>query len=363
MLWKDDGKTRGDGYIQLPENLGENDVFTLDQSRVLLLPPGQPPQILDLKRDAPAVSLSGIGSSSNVLGCFATNILCHWNGSNQIVVGELRQTEFIPRAAIAANQRPTGFAYHPARQLVAWAEGASSMSIRLASLPASGHPVELKSDLPGMIPLCFSQDGYRLAAVTTDRVALRVWNIETAQIIVTAGESVFDVAFALGGKILAVVMGQGNDDHEIRLYDLTVPGRSPRRFPGRHGSDVLAVTPDGKLVASSTSGGQVRLFDPTRGELIEPIHGHQRAAFGIAFSPDGRRLVSAEGKPEAFKLWEVATRQELLTLSGIGSMLLKARWSAGGDVILVGTPWQAWCAPSWEEIAAVESGAANGAAP
>ena len=32
-----------------------------------------------------------------------------------------------------------------------------------------------------------------------------------------------------------------------------------------------------------------------------------------------------------------------------------ARWSADGDVILAGTPWQAWRAPSWEEIAAAEA--------
>jgi hypothetical protein len=32
-----------------------------------------------------------------------------------------------------------------------------------------------------------------------------------------------------------------------------------------------------------------------------------------------------------------------------------ARWSADGNVILAGPPWQAWSAPSWEEIAAAEA--------
>ena len=91
------------------------------------------------------------------------------------------------------------------------------------------------------------------------------------------------------------------------------------------------------------------------GELIEPLHGHLHAAFGIAFSPDGRRLISASGGREAVKLWDVGTRQELLTLSGAGSFLDDAKWSAEGDVILAGPPWQAWRAPSWEEIAAAEA--------
>src|SRR5205814_1601871 len=53
MSWKEDGKSAADGYRRLPENLHENAVLPLDHSRVLLLPPGKPPVLLDLKRDSP----------------------------------------------------------------------------------------------------------------------------------------------------------------------------------------------------------------------------------------------------------------------------------------------------------------------
>ena len=66
-------------------------------------------------------------------------------------------------------------------------------------------------------------------------------------------------------------------------------------------------------------------------------------------------MISASGGRETVKLWDVGTRQELLTLGGTGSILSTARWSTDGDVILAGPPWQAWRAPSWEEIAAVET--------
>jgi hypothetical protein len=65
-------------------------------------------------------------------------------------------------------------------------------------------------------------------------------------------------------------------------------------------------------------------------------------------------LISGGGGREAIKLWDVGTRQELLTLGGAGSFMDVARWSADGDVILAGAPWQAWRAPSWEEIAEAE---------
>jgi len=45
----------------------------------------------------------------------------------------------------------------------------------------------------------------------------------------------------------------------------------------------------------------------------------------------------------------------LLTLGGTGSVPSAARWSADGDVVLAGAPWQVWRAPSWEEIAAAEA--------
>ena len=66
-------------------------------------------------------------------------------------------------------------------------------------------------------------------------------------------------------------------------------------------------------------------------------------------------MISTFGGREAVKVWDVSTRQELLTLAGTGSYLGAARWSADGDLILAGPPWQAWRAPSWEKIAAAEA--------
>jgi WD40 repeat protein len=124
----------------------------------------------------------------------------------------------------------------------------------------------------------------------------------------------------------------------------------------RDDGGALAVSPDGGLVALSTYGGQVRLFDLAKGEWIEDLHGHLNGVHGLAFSADGRRLISSSlGGRETVKLWDVGTRQELLTLGGIGAYLKVARWSADGDLIFVGAPWQAWRAPSWEEIAAAEA--------
>jgi WD40 repeat protein len=128
-----------------------------------------------------------------------------------------------------------------------------------------------------------------------------------------------------------------------------------RRVHGNGESFSLAVSPDGALLAAATSKGEVRLFNAAKGDLIESLHGHLHGVFALGFSPDGRRLISASGGREAVKLWDVGTRQELLTLSGTGSLFLEAKWTADGNTILAGTPWQTWRAPSWEEIQASET--------
>ncbi len=355
FLWQEDGKSATDGYSRLPENLQADQVLPLDQSRALLLSPGQPPEMVDLKNGAAPAPLPEISSSTHVLGCFGANLLCYWNGTNQILVRELHGAELTLRGAITlvSGTRPTGVAYSAKRQLLAWAEGTNSASVYLGSLAASGHRMELESDVPGLVPFQFSEDGNHVAAVTKGQDTVRVWNLETERIVVSIGGVIRDLTFAAGGRVFVAAIQLGNG-HEIGFYDLTHHGRAPRRFPGKVFSTGLAVSPDGGLVAAATGGGQVRLFDPAKGALIETLEGHLNAVAAIAFSADGRRLMSTCFGMEAVKLWDLGTRQELLTLGGTGS-LDAARWSADGDVILVGPPWQAWRAPSWEEIAAAEA--------
>jgi WD40 repeat protein len=361
MLWKDDEKSATDGHRRLPGILPDHPVLPLHQSRALLLPPGRPPEVFDLTGDSAPVSLPGIGSSANVLGWFGTNILCHWNGTNQILVQEWRVLEFIPRGAITLNSdtRPAALAYSHPRRLIAWIEKASSMSTYLANLTAPGSRIELRCDVPGLLPFRFSEDGNHLMAWTKGRDSLRVWNVATAQIVVSIGGNISDSAFAAGGRVLVVGMVRDNrHNHEIRFYDLAHPDRAPQSVPSRESPKALAVSPDGGLVVTPTIGGQLQLFDPLKGELIESIHGHLNGADGVAFSPNGRRLVSTSVGREAVKLWDVATRQELLTLSATdtGGLVAIAKWSADGDMLLVaGAPWLSWRAPSWEEIAAAEA--------
>jgi len=88
---------------------------------------------------------------------------------------------------------------------------------------------------------------------------------------------------------------------------------------------------------------------------------HSRVSCSGAFrylSPDGRRLAAGSNRREAVKLWDVETRQEVLTLSGEGSRFGVLNFSPDGRYLLaindVGLV-HLWTAPTWEEIAAEEA--------
>jgi len=42
------------------------------------------------------------------------------------------------------------------------------------------------------------------------------------------------------------------------------------------------------------------------------LRGHMMAVHAVAFSRDGRRVITGGGPGEAVKIWDMATRQELI---------------------------------------------------
>ena len=149
------------------------------------------------------------------------------------------------------------------------------------------------------------------------------------------GFGVASAAFAPDGRTLAAGVG----DRTIRLFDIaTGQERLPRldreealppRKPGevlRKGYDkawaaaCLAFSPDGSLLASGVEGigwfartadvPPIRLWDWAAGRELRKLTGHPIGTISMAFTPDGKTLVSSGFEPMA-RVWDVATGREV----------------------------------------------------
>jgi WD40 repeat protein len=177
--------------------------------------------------------------------------------------------------------------------------------------------------------VAFSPDGQRLAAagwVRSDEMPqrgdLKIWDVTTGNRLLTVhgNEGAFTcVAFSPDGKRLATgsAFSPGSS---VKIWDAQT-GEEQQTFRGHKNVHCVAFSPDGRLVASGgdyavhPAEQEVKVWDAETGQEVFSLRGHQGSVWGVAFSPDGRRLASAS-LDRTVKLWDVVTRKETLTLRG-----------------------------------------------
>ena len=113
----------------------------------------------------------------------------------------------------------------------------------------------------------------------------------------------------MDGKVLAASSQQ---DGQICLLDMD-SGKEIDRLDGPSGLKALAFSPDGKILATGIETGEkhgrelsIRLWDVAARRELCRVKAHRSGISALAFSSDGRRLLSASADATAL-VWDVAS--------------------------------------------------------
>ncbi|MBG0564638.1 nSTAND1 domain-containing NTPase [Actinoplanes aureus] len=133
----------------------------------------------------------------------------------------------------------------------------------------------------------------------------------TVTLLAGHADRVAGVAFGAGGRLLA----SGSVDGSVRLWD--VGARRESAILTAHTDRVygLAFSPDGRVLASAGDDRVVRLWDVAARRQIAVLAGHRDRARRVAFTSDGRSLASADVAGTVL-IWDLATRRARHTLAG-----------------------------------------------
>jgi WD40 repeat protein len=119
----------------------------------------------------------------------------------------------------------------------------------------------------------------------------------------------FSVTFSSDGKQLLIGGGESYDD-TLQLYDVA-SGQKVGTFLG-HTNWVLSVafSPDGKQILSGSADKTVKLWDVASGREIKTFLGHTGFVESVVFINDGKQALS--GSDDGIvKLWDISNGKEI----------------------------------------------------
>lgn len=186
----------------------------------------------------------------------------------------------------------------------------------------------------------FSPDGEMLAYGGTDgNVIAR--NVETREILFSLDPSVlyngvspgiYSLAFSPDNQFIAI----GGSVGSLSLWDIATQ-EVVKHFDREHEGIIhgLAFSPDGKMLVSA--GDQLFiLWDADSGEVIRRFAGHTGTVNGVAFSSDGRYVASGADDGLVI-LWDVASGAEVRRLIGHQDKVTDVVFSPDGQWIISGS--------------------------
>ncbi len=247
-----------------------------------------------------------------------------------------------------------------------------------------GHDRKLTSAI-------FSPDGKHILTASSDETA-RVWDAGAGETLSTlSGDANFVFHADLSPDLSRVVIANADDTVRVKTAEMAAmmaptaghagnsadtmfapdekqivagdffarvwniqtgqPGATLKGHSGLVGR--AAFSPDGRRVVTASFDGTAMVWDADSGARLIILSGHKGIVWDAAFSPDGRRIVTA-GADGLALVWDANSGQRLQTLKGHKGMVLSAAFSPDGTrIVTAGQDHtaQVWDASSGKSLA------------
>jgi WD40 repeat protein len=185
--------------------------------------------------------------------------------------------------------------------------------------PAKTHPLkEYKHDSP-LLGCRFDPSGQFVFAGAEDNKVIR-WRLDDRKKNLLTGHKSWIRALAFADDSQAECGSQsllysGDYAGQILAWPAADDEPKPVRTLQAHRGWVraLAVSPDGKILASCGNDNLVKLWSVPEGKLLRELAGHSCHVYNVTFHPDGTHLVSADlkGVVKAWNLVKGESEREL----------------------------------------------------
>lgn len=170
------------------------------------------------------------------------------------------------------------------------------------------------------------------------------------------------LAAAPTGSTLAVSL----ENSTVRIFNAAT-GQSSQTLTGHpQPAYGLAFSPDGKVLATADETARIWLWDVKTGKKIKEFPRgadlHSRGVSALSFSADGKLLAST-GRDDVIIVWSVSTAKKVVKLLGKGANVAFATFNPRGGTLLSATVEQGvwvWSTKTWAPPARISAHTGHG---